>query len=107
MVYTNTIQAINMAIVAIILIGSGAEYFTDGISIFFDKLNAIDPNLSKPKYPSSFLFRDYFEIIVTQVVFGVAIVCQPHIITKSLLLKDSSKVCITLWYPWTATRYNL
>lgn len=92
MVYTNTIQAIIMCIVALILIGSGAEYFTDGIGGFFDKLKAIDPNLVKPTNPSSFLFRDYFEIIVTQIVIGVAIVCQPHIITKSLLLKDSSKV---------------
>ena len=35
MVYTNTIQAIIMCIVAVILIGSGAEYFTDGISWIF------------------------------------------------------------------------
>ena len=92
MVYTNTIQAIIMAIVAIILIGSGAEYFSGGLSGFMEKLNAIDPNLTKATNPSSFLFRDYFEIIFTQIVIGVAIVCQPHIITKSLLLKDSSKV---------------
>ncbi|MGY8914714.1 MAG: sodium:solute symporter family transporter, partial [Flavobacteriales bacterium] len=92
MVYTNTIQAIIMCIVAVILIGSGAEYFTDGIAGFLDKLNAIDPNLTKSTNPSSFLFRDYFEIIITQIVIGVAIVCQPHIITKSLLLKDSSKI---------------
>ena len=59
---------------------------------FLDKLNAIDPNLTKSTNPSSFLFRDYFEIIITQIVIGVAIVCQPHIITKSLLLKDSSKI---------------
>ena len=92
MVYTNTIQAIIMCIVALILIGSGAEYFTGGIDGFLDKLSVIDPNLTQATNPSSFLFRDYFEIIVTQIVIGVAIVCQPHIITKSLLLKDSSKV---------------
>ncbi len=92
MVYTNTIQAIIMCIVALILIGSGSEYFTDGIQGFFDKLSSIDPNLTKPTNASSFLFRDYFEIIATQIVIGVAIVCQPHIITKSLLLKDSSKI---------------
>tara|TARA_R110002073_G_scaffold279026_1_gene443116 strand:- start:392650 stop:394149 length:1500 start_codon:yes stop_codon:yes gene_type:complete len=92
MVYTNTIQAIIMFIVALILIGSGYEFMDDGISGFFDKLNAIDPNLTKTTNESSFLFRDYFEIIATQIVIGVAIVCQPHIITKSLLLKDSKKV---------------
>lgn len=92
MVYTNTIQAIIMCIVALILIGSGFEYFEKGITGFFDKLNTIDPNLTKPTNTESFLFRDYFEIIVTQIVIGVAIVCQPHIITKSLLLKDSKKI---------------
>ncbi|GGW56236.1 sodium/pantothenate symporter [Winogradskyella epiphytica] len=92
MVYTNTIQAIIMCIVALILIFSGAEYFSDGISGFLEKLKAIDPNLIKTTNPDSFLFRDYFEIILAQIVIGVAIVCQPHIITKSLLLKDSSKI---------------
>lgn len=92
MVYTNTIQAIIMCVVALILIGSGYHYFSEGITGFIDKLNAIDPNLTKPTNTSSFLFRDYFEIIVAQVVIGVAIVCQPHIITKSLLLKDPSKI---------------
>jgi len=92
MVYTNTIQAIIMFIVALILIGSGYEFFEDGIAGFFEKLNQIDPNLTKPTNETSFLFRDYFEIIVTQIVIGVAIVCQPHIITKSLLLKDPTKI---------------
>tara|TARA_R110001592_G_scaffold38190_7_gene126284 strand:+ start:2913 stop:4400 length:1488 start_codon:yes stop_codon:yes gene_type:complete len=92
MVYTNTIQAVIMFIVAIILISSGAEYFEGGISGFLNKLYEIDPNLVETTNKTSFLFRDYFEIIVAQIVIGVAIVCQPHIITKSLLLKDSSKV---------------
>jgi len=92
MVYTNTIQAIIMFIVALILIGSGWEYFEDGFKGITNKLSAIDPHLIKPTNEDSFLFRDYFEIIAAQVVIGVAIVCQPHIITKSLLLKDSSKI---------------
>ena len=92
MVYTNTIQAIIMFVVALILIGSGWEYFEDGLSGFFKNLNAVDPNLTKPVNKESFLFRDYFEIIFTQIVIGVAIVCQPHIITKSLLLKSAKKI---------------
>ncbi|RLJ96818.1 sodium/pantothenate symporter [Tenacibaculum discolor] len=92
MVYTNTIQAIIMFIVALILIGSGYHFFDEGIGGFMDKLSSIDPNLTKTANPKSFLFRDYFEIIVAQIIIGVAIVCQPHIITKSLLLKDASKV---------------
>jgi len=92
MVYTNTIQSIIMLIVAIILIYSGIDHFSDGINGFLSKLNKIDPNLTTTTNPKSFLFRDYFEIIVTQFIIGIAIVCQPHIITKSLLLKNPKKI---------------
>ncbi|MBX9886375.1 MAG: sodium:solute symporter [Flavobacteriaceae bacterium] len=92
MVYTNTIQAIIMLIVAIMLIYSGKDFFQNGISGFMDQLNTIDPKLTQTTNESSFLFRDYFEIIFAQIVIGVAIVCQPHIITKSLMLKNPSKV---------------
>ena len=92
MVYTNTIQAILMLVVAAILLTSGYEHFSQGVHGFLDKLAAIDPLLVEWVNPSSFLFRDYFEIIFCNLVVGVAIVCQPHIITKSLLLKSDSDV---------------
>jgi sodium/pantothenate symporter len=92
MVYTNTMQAIVMVIVAIVLISSGYPYLKDGLFSFFDKLAAISPELVKPTNPGSPLFRDLFEIIVAQMIVGVAVVCQPHIITKSLLLKKESDV---------------
>ncbi|SDR72847.1 sodium/pantothenate symporter [Gillisia sp. Hel1_33_143] len=92
MVYTNTIQAVLMFIVALILILSGAEYFNHGIEGFINTLKDIDPQLVKTTNEKSFLFRDYFEIISCQIVIGIAIVCQPHIITKSLFLKDAKSV---------------
>lgn len=92
MVYTNTVQAIIMLVVAFILLGSGYEHFSNGINNFLNKLSSIDPKLVQTTNDSSFLFRDYFEIIIAQMVVGVAIVCQPHIITKSLLLKNDSDV---------------
>lgn len=92
MVYTNTVQAIIMIVVAFILLGSGYKHFADGVQGFLNKLSAIDSNLTGLTNPSSFLFRDYFEIIFAQIVIGVAIVCQPHIITKSLLLKTDKDV---------------
>lgn len=98
MVYTNTVQSVIMIVVAFILLGSGYEHFSNGIRGFLNKLSAIDPKLIQPTNEASFLFRDYFEIIFTQIVIGVAIVCQPHIITKSLLLKtdkDVNKYLIT------------
>jgi sodium/pantothenate symporter len=92
MVYTNTIQALLMLVVAIILLGSGYEHFKDGVHQFLAKLAAIDPLLVQSTNPSSPLFRDYFEIIFCNFIVGIAIVCQPHIITKSLLLKKESDV---------------
>ena len=92
MVYTNVIQASLMILVALILIGSGFQFFRDGFFGFFEKLKIIDPQLVKfPNEPSP-LFRDFFEIVVAQLVVGAAVVCQPHIITKSLLLKKESDV---------------
>lgn len=92
MVYTNTIQAVLMLVVAFILLGSGYEHFSDGVKGLMDKLAAIDPLLIEPVNPASFLFRDYFEIVFCSFVIGIAIVCQPHIITKSLLLKEERDV---------------
>lgn len=92
MVYTNAIQAAVMLIVAVILLTSGYEHFSQGVHGFLDKLAAIDPVLVEPTNPQSPLFRNYFEIIFAQVVVGIAIVVQPHIITKSLLLKKESDV---------------
>lgn len=92
MVYTNTIQAILMIIVAVILITSGYDYFSDGIAGVIEKLKEIDPKLTQSTHPDSPMFRDYWEIIIFQMVVGAAIVCQPHIITKSLLLSEEKDV---------------
>ena len=92
LVYTNAIQATLMLVVAIILLSSGTDHFQEGVNGFFVQLKAIDEQLVKPVNPDSFLFRDYFEIVFCQFVIGIAIVCQPHIMTKSLLLKNDSDV---------------
>ncbi|MBS4059915.1 MAG: sodium:solute symporter [Bacteroidetes bacterium] len=92
MVYTNTIQAGIMIIVAVILLTSGYSHFSGGISAFMGKLAAVDLNLVKTTNPGSLLFRDFYEILFAQIVVGIAIVVQPHIITKSLLLKRESDV---------------
>jgi sodium/pantothenate symporter len=92
MVYTNTIQALIMVVVAVILLTSGYQHFSEGIGQLMQKLAAIDPVLTKATNPSSPLFRDFYEIIFAQLIVGMAIVVQPHIITKSLLLKKESDV---------------
>jgi sodium/pantothenate symporter len=92
MVYTNMVQALLMIVVAVLLLGSGVEHFKEGVNGFLDKLAAIDPMLAQPLNPGSYLFRDLFEVVFCQIVVGIAIVCQPHIITKSLLLKKDTDV---------------
>lgn len=92
MVYTNMIQALMMVLVAIILLGSGYEHFSNGVHGFLAKLEDISPNLAAFTNTDSFLFRDWFEIAFCQIVVGIAVVCQPHIITKSLLLKKEKEV---------------
>ena len=92
MVYTNTMQACLKLLVALVLLTSGYEHFSQGIHGFIAKLGAIDPALTHATNPGSYLFRDYFEIIFCQVVIGIAIVCQPHLITKSLLLDNEKDV---------------
>lgn len=92
MVYTNLVQGMIMITVAILLIGSGYEHFSNGVHSVLDKLAQIDGNLVNSTYPTSLFFRDYFEIIFCSFVIGLAAVCQPHIITRSLVLKKESDV---------------
>lgn len=92
LVYTNTIQAVLMLVVAVVLLGSGWAYFEGGLGGFWQKLSAIDPLLTQPVNPNSALFRDWFEVAFCNFVVGVAIVCQPHIVTRSLLLRDARDV---------------
>ncbi len=98
LVYTNFVQAVLMLIVAVILIGSGFGYFEGGVSDYYDRLNTIDPLLTKAFNPSSPLFRDWFEVIFCNFIVGIAIVCQPHIITKSLLLRSEKDINKYLFY---------
>ena len=92
MVYTNVIQASIMVFVAIILIGSGMQFLKNGFVPFFEQLKTIDPALVNIPNRQSPLFRDFIEIILAQLIVGAAVVCQPHIITKSLLLKNERDV---------------
>lgn len=92
MIYTNTIQALTKLLVAFILLGSGLEHFSAGIDGFWDSLAQIDPNLMMVANPSSPISRDLFEIFVCNFIVGIAIVCQPHIITKSLMLRSDEDV---------------
>jgi len=98
MIKNNAIQAIMISVVAVILLFSGYQYFDSGLAGFWNQVRAIDPLLTETYNPESPLFRDFFEVVVCNFIIGIAIVCQPHIITRSLMLrseKDTNKYLLT------------
>jgi SSS family solute:Na+ symporter/sodium/pantothenate symporter len=90
--YTNTLQGIIMIVVSIVILASGLHLFSDGPGAFFDRVAAVDPNLLKPVNPASKLFGSVFTVYVAGFVIGFALVCQPHIMTKALYVKDDRAV---------------
>ena len=91
-VRVNAIQAVVMIVVAVVLIASGARFFEVGLSSFFARLDAVGPFYGSVTNPSSLLFRDLFEVVVANFVIGVAIIMQPHLISKSLYLRSERDV---------------
>ncbi len=88
--YTNSIQSIIMAVVAVILILSGLPLLLSGE--LMARLAAVDAALVGMVNPGSPYFRNLFEVLVCNFVVGLAIVCQPHIVTKALCLKSERDV---------------
>lgn len=91
-VFTNAFQGALMVVVAIAIVLSGAHLFSDGFGVFFERVGAIDPNLLAPVNPTSPLFGDTFTVFVAGFVVGLALVAQPHILTKSLYLRSDRDV---------------
>lgn len=84
--WTNAVQATIMLGVALVLIGAGLPSLFAGD--LFARLGAIDPALVGATNPGSPLFRDAFEAFFCNLVVGLAIVCQPHVLSKALYLRD-------------------
>ena len=91
-VWSNSVQAITMLAVAVILVASGAAVFADGLGGFFGQLDAVGPYYGSMINPDSLLFRSFFEVVVANFVIGLAIIMQPHIISKSLFLRSERDV---------------
>jgi sodium/pantothenate symporter len=89
---TNTLQAVVMVAVALIFLGSGLRFFEGGVGSFFERLSDVGPYYGSITNPQSLLFRDLFEVFVANFIVGLAIILQPHIISKSLYLKSERDV---------------
>jgi len=95
-VWSNTVQALTMIVVAGLLIASGASLFGGGAAGFFARLAEVGPHYASVTNPDSLLFRDLFEVVVANFVIGVAIIMQPHIISKALYLRSERDVNVYL-----------
>lgn len=84
----NVMQATIMSVVAVMFLASGARFFSGGIGAYFERLAAVAPHYAAAANPDSLLFRDLFEVLVANFVVGLAIIMQPHIISKALYLRD-------------------
>ena len=91
-IWSNTMQAAIMVLVAVLLLASGAEFLAGGVGAFFDRLAAVEPHYASVTNPSSLLFRDLFEVLVANFVIGLAIIMQPHLMSKALYLRSERDV---------------
>ena len=95
-VLTNLFQGSLMIVVALAVLGSClwvASQQPDGV---IAGLKAIDQNLVAPVNRDGQFFNDVFSIYVAGFIIGAIIVCQPHILTKALYVKDDRSVKIFL-----------
>ncbi len=89
--WTNALQALVMLAVALVLIGTGLPLlWRDGGLL--TRLAAQDPNLVSAVNPASLYFRNAFEVFVCNFLVGLALVCQPHIVSKALYLREDRQV---------------
>ncbi len=96
--YTNSLQGVLMVIVALAIAVKTAVILGDGA--FWADLNARLPQLTAwvnadpvPAGPGiPVLFGDVFSVYVAGSVIGFAVVCQPHLLMKSLYLKSDADV---------------
>lgn len=99
LLFSNALQAIFMIVTAILFLISGPLFLKLNPASLFSQLKQIDPFLVSFTNPNSLLFRDIFEVFIANFLVGIAIICQPHIISKALYLKsekDLNKYFITV-----------
>lgn len=95
-VLTNLLQGSLMIFVTLAVLGSLAWVAFQQPGTVVEGLRAIDQSLVAPVNTGGALFNDVFSIYVAGFVIGAIVVCQPHILTKALYVKDDRSVKIYL-----------
>jgi len=91
-VFTNLLQGSLMIGVTLVVIASCIWVAFQQPGSTIDALRAIDANLVAPINKNGKLFNDVFSTYIAGFVVGAIIVCQPHILTKALYVKDDRAV---------------
>ncbi len=91
-VLTNLLQGSLMIFVTLLVLGSVAWVAMTEPGSSLSALRAIDPGLVAPLNTNGRLFNDVYSIYVAGFVVGAILVCQPHILTKALYVKDDRDV---------------
>jgi len=95
-VLTNLLQGGLMIVVTVLVLGSCIWVALHQHGSVIDGLRAIDADLVAPVNSDGALFNDVFSIYAAGFVIGAILVCQPHILTKALYVKDDRSVRIYL-----------
>jgi len=91
-VLTNMLQGSLMIIVTLVVLASCVSIAWQQPGSTIEALRAIDANLVAPINENGKLFNNAFSIYVAGFVVGAIVVCQPHILTKALYVKDDRAV---------------
>ena len=91
-VLTNMLQGSLMIIVTVIVLASCVWVAMQQPGSVVESLRAIDPGLVAPINADGKLFNDFFSVYIAGFVVGAIVVCQPHILTKALYVKDDRAV---------------
>jgi SSS family solute:Na+ symporter/sodium/pantothenate symporter len=94
-VFTNLLQGSLMILITLIILWTGIQLMLDTPD-FFGSIAEINKNLVSPINPESDLYNGYFSIYISGFLIGAALICQPHILTKALYVKNDRDVSIYL-----------
>ena len=91
-IFTNVLQGTLMIGVTILVLVSCLTIFNDSPDSFINRMNSINPDLLSWVNVNGRLFNDVFSIYIAGFIIGAVLVCQPHILTKALYVKNDKQV---------------
>jgi len=91
-IFTNVLQGTLMIGVTLLVLVSCLTLLNDSPESFIDRMNAVNPDLLSWVNVNGRLFNDVFSIYIAGFIIGAVVVCQPHILTKALYVKNDKQV---------------